>query len=215
MVSLTTYIISTLLALRAAAAENTATTISIFMPRTDPEPLDASIISANAGSTSLYLACPTGKDPNDCYFPQGITMQHINNSIWAASMIIQYSRGRNLSVSFSCNVQGSTAGVCLISSTGAATNIQGVITTTLEPTEMDFLTATVTAGAEKLASATANSTASNESSKSGASSSGVTATSTSAASSASPSATKNAAQLGFGKNPVVGGIAFAVGVLAM
>jgi hypothetical protein len=205
MRSLTTTLLSALLLALTGSAQNT--TLPIFMLDTDPQPLVASIVSANAATTTLWVGCPPGEDASNCGLGPGITVEHISSSIWAASMTPE---GEQFSYSWGCTVNGtaSTSALCVTSAGGASANDPGMTTTTLSGSDVAVVMVTVTAGGEKLVSATATT----------ASSSGAKATGGSTSSGAAASATKNAAAVGFEKITVAGGIALAggvVGVLAL
>src|SRR5579871_3774872 len=128
------------------------TTLSVFLLDTDPQPLVASVVSANAATTSLAIGCPPGEDSSECGFGPGLDLEHISGSIWQASIT-----GEGVSFSWSCQIEVTSA-VCITSAGGAAANDPGMTTTTLDASEIMSFPVTVTAGANSLSTSGAETT---------------------------------------------------------
>ena len=121
------------------------TTLPVFLLNTNPQPLAASVVSANAATTSLVIGCPPGEGSSDCGFASGLDLENISGSIWQASM----TPGEELSFSWSCQVVATSA-VCVTSVGGAEANHPGMKTTTLNSNDIKSFPVTVTAGANSL-----------------------------------------------------------------
>jgi hypothetical protein len=135
------------------------TTISIFtVGPVDPymPSLVASIISVDPTATVLYLTCqlPTNLDLLDlCGLGPGLTVTQLGTT----AMIDVLTDGGAFSWSESCAIATSPV-VCVDSAGGSEANFNGVLTTTLLPSESTWIAVDVTAGAELLSSASAKAT---------------------------------------------------------
>jgi hypothetical protein len=138
----------------AALAKNS--TVEFFFPGgydgADPV---ASIVSANPSTTVLNLACPTGTDSTECGFGSGFEYKIISTTIYQASM-----SELGFIMTFSCdhNIKKDEMS-CGVSLGGSNANDPGTTTAVLPADQIEFLTATVTAG-EELLDAEATGTAS-------------------------------------------------------
>jgi hypothetical protein len=143
---------------RSSASQiSVQTTISIWtfgpVDRYAPA-LVASIMSANPSETVMYLTCapPTDlEDYDDCGLGPGLTVTQIGST----AMVDVLTDSDAFSWSESCTFPVSPSAVCVQSAAGTAANFDGVLTTTLMPSESVWITVDVTAGAELLAQATA------------------------------------------------------------
>lgn len=181
------------------------TTLSVFLLDTDPQPLVASVVSANAATTSLAIGCPTGEDSSECGFGPGLDLEHISGSIWQASMT---SPGEEFSFSWSCQV-AATSAVCVTSAGGAEANDPGMMTTTLSANEITSFPVMVTAGADSLSASGAGTTVMTSSGASGGSTGSkntltASAVTMTAASNTKAATSSNAARAGSWSNGVFG-----------
>lgn len=176
-------------------------TITAFLVDTDPEPLVASVVTANAATTSLFVQCPSGEDASDCGLGPGISVEQVSTSIWQASMT---PPGESFSFSWSCDVDTSaTTAVCVTSAGGESANAPGVATTTLSGTDVQFFPVTITAGQQQLGATGGASSGGSKSS--GGSSSGSASTSKPTASGSSATSSGSTAKATSGSSSVVSG----------
>ncbi|TKA80676.1 hypothetical protein B0A49_01625 [Cryomyces minteri] len=180
---------SFLLALAAhTLAQNSSTTLSIFLPNTDPQSLVGSIIAVDSTATTLAIACPSGTDPNDCGYPSPFTLT-TGPSLYADSTVDPAGPGV-FTQSVSCSLGGTTTAVCAASFGGSDANFPGLNTTTLAQSDITLFPVVITAGAEKLGATAAAGAGAVAASTTGASASASASSgaSTSAAATASPTA---------------------------
>lgn len=118
--------------------------LAVFLLDTGSQPLVASVISANAATTSLAIGCPPGEDSTECGYGPGLDLEHISGLIWQASVT-----ALGASFSWSCQV-AVTSAVCVTSVGGDEANDPGMATTTLSASDITSFPVTVTAGAESL-----------------------------------------------------------------
>ncbi|KAF2462833.1 uncharacterized protein BDR25DRAFT_308109 [Lindgomyces ingoldianus] len=172
------------------AAQNQ--TIEWFVPGAEGSDLLASVVTANPSTTILHLSCPTNVDSSDCGFGPGLAFSIISTTIYEAVMS---ESDFTMSVSCEHNLQKSEM-PCFVSNGGEGANDPGTTTETFSGSEIGFLTATVTAGAEKL-SATASGAQSSDMvtsiGTSGSASAAKSPTASGASATASGSATGSAA----------------------
>ncbi|ORY18261.1 hypothetical protein BCR34DRAFT_362213 [Clohesyomyces aquaticus] len=133
---------STILAslLSLAAAQNK--TLEWFFPGAEGSDLVASIVSANPSTTVAVLNCPTSVDSSDCGFGPGVSLSIISTTIYQAVM-----SESDFTMSVSC-VYKTSEMPCSVSIAGG--NDPGNTVETFSGSDIGFLTATVTAGGEKL-----------------------------------------------------------------
>ncbi|KAL9091070.1 MAG: hypothetical protein Q9165_004997 [Trypethelium subeluteriae] len=128
-----------------------------FLDGFDAQPLAASVITADPSTTSFQLSCPSTVSANDCGVDPPITVVHVpgadEQDVWKASIS---PPGESWTFSYSCSVGHGTQAVCAESNGGQEANFPGLSTTTYEGASVQdmFLPVTITAGLEKLASAT-------------------------------------------------------------
>ncbi|KAF2265037.1 hypothetical protein CC78DRAFT_532680 [Lojkania enalia] len=110
-------------------------------------PVLASIVSANPSTTVLSLACPTDLDASDCGFGPHFDYSVISTTIYEATMSIP----DEFTMAFSCDHDtAKTQMACDISMGGPNANDPGQTSGVLSGSDVDFFTATITAGEEKL-----------------------------------------------------------------
>ncbi|KAF2202982.1 hypothetical protein GQ43DRAFT_291081 [Delitschia confertaspora ATCC 74209] len=126
----------------------TGTPIPIIFPGADDQPLVATVLSANAATTSMIVGCPIGEDSSECGFGPGFNIDIVSKTIYQAS----FTDGDSWSFSLKCDAAKPTAVVCTESNGGVDANFPGVSTTTLDEEESGdmWMTAIITGGAEKL-----------------------------------------------------------------
>ncbi|KAL9077873.1 MAG: hypothetical protein Q9157_003204 [Trypethelium eluteriae] len=153
-----------LLPLLPATLAQSSSRAFFFLDGFDSQPLAASVITADASTTSFQLGCPSSVSANDCGVDPPITVVHIpgadEQDIWKASIS---PPGESWTFSYSCSVGHGTQAVCAESNGGQEANFPGLSTTTYEGASVQdmFLPVTITAGLEKLASATGSEGSSN------------------------------------------------------
>lgn len=141
------------LAIGLSAAQST-TTVSLFLPNTDPQSLVASVIGTDATATTYLISCPPGSDANNCGYGGGATVIEGPSTL---QMVIG-------GASIACNLAGTTQAVCTESQTLSGFSTTELVTSTLGPADITYFPVGVTAGAQKLGpastdvSATATST---------------------------------------------------------
>jgi hypothetical protein len=142
-------------------AVSVQTTLSIwtFGPVYQDMPtLVASVISADPTATVLYLTCAPPSDLDvfdDCGLGPGLTVTQMGST----AMVDQLTQAGAFTWSESCTFPVSPSAVCVQSAGGSEANFNGVLTTTLQPSESVWIAVEVTAGAELLTAATGKATA--------------------------------------------------------
>ncbi|KAF3387586.1 hypothetical protein F1880_000729 [Penicillium rolfsii] len=184
--------------------------VSLFIPDTDPQPLAASIVGQNAGTTTYSINCPPGTDGSDCGMGPGMFYTSASKTIeWAMSM-----PDDDFSARVVCSMGGTTTAVCTEMMSGTGANFPGTSTSDLAQSEITYLPVTVTAGPTTTASAsTTNDVTSSTSTSAKTHVSGSTASSTSEASStpvASHSSTGGLSRITGSPRVVLGGAAAAI-----
>jgi hypothetical protein len=153
--------------------------ISLFIMDSDPQPLVASVISADASTTDYEITCPSSVADSDCGFRPPVTVGQTGGSVYGASITTS-----EFTLSYQCTLStsGATSAVCAVSAAGSLANFPGSSTETLMASDVVMFPVTITAGQEKLGTATT--TAESGSSESGGSSSAAMTSSGSPASAA-------------------------------
>ncbi|KAJ6127426.1 hypothetical protein N7523_003038 [Penicillium sp. IBT 18751x] len=94
----------TLLAGAAIAAADS--TVSLFLPGFDTQPLDAKVLGSSGAMTTYSLNCPSGEDSNLCGVPPGFIVTQGASSV-------QFDYGYDTeSVTENCKFQGTTRATC-------------------------------------------------------------------------------------------------------
>jgi hypothetical protein len=148
------------LAIGLSAAQST-TTVSLFLPNTDPQSLVASVIGTvskqrlshaslfaypltsilqDATATTYLISCPPGSDSNNCGYGGGATVIEGPSTL---QMVIG-------GASIACNLAGTTQAVCTESQTLSGFSTTELVTSTLGPADITYFPVGVTAGAERL-----------------------------------------------------------------
>ena len=121
------------------------TTFSVLLPGLQPQPLVASVITANPTMTSLHIACATGVDDFDCEGRPAIDVEHVSDSVWYAIITDYYT------YSWGCTVNThKTEAVCVASVYGGTEAPTKMTVTATDTNEIQMLPVTVTAGQDKL-----------------------------------------------------------------
>ncbi|KAF1984102.1 hypothetical protein K402DRAFT_318695, partial [Aulographum hederae CBS 113979] len=154
----------------------------------DSQRLVASVMDVEATATTFYLTCPSEADQNECGFRPGVDVTHIQGGSWRSNLT-DTANGRDFFYSWSCSVTGTTSAVCAETAGGSEANFPGTSTETLAATDITFFPVVITAGLEKLASATASPTSDGTASSSQTGSLSSTASETSAGGSSAGSST--------------------------
>lgn len=141
----------TLLTTALAQTQTTTTTLSIFLLNTDPQRLEASIISVSPQTTSLRINCPPGTPYEACGYGSDLDMLHISSSIWQARRT-HPDPASDMTLTWSCEIRASDAAVCEGGMFGADAPKTLVETATVSGTSLSYFPVVVTAGAELLGS---------------------------------------------------------------
>ncbi|KAI9686853.1 MAG: hypothetical protein M1822_002606 [Bathelium mastoideum] len=197
--------------LPAVFAQTTSHTF-FFLDGFDPQPLAASVITAAPSSTEFLLACPSSVSAQDCGIGPAFTITHApgpdEQDVWQFSYA---PSGEEFTMSDSCSVGHGTKAVCLESNGGKEANFPGSSTTTYEGASVQdmFLPVTITAGLEKLSSAT-NSPSGSVATASSGSNTGTVAATTGSKSSTGATATPTTSSNGCERAKVRYGAVIAV-----
>ncbi|KAK4987271.1 hypothetical protein LTR66_007638 [Elasticomyces elasticus] len=141
-------------------AQNATQTLSLFLLDTNETALVASVVTANPTETAFAIGCAPGIATSDCGYAPTVTITEGYDAAAATSFyrMSQLFDGAAIDggaaiVSAYCSVGGTTSASCKLA---AGTR---VVNGTLAATDMTFFPVVITAGAEKLAAATASTTA--------------------------------------------------------
>jgi len=209
-----------------------STTISLFVPGADTQPLVGSVIGSDKDATTYALQCAPGTDGSDCGFPGVFTLtEGPSTAVYAISEDIEASGGSTIlafTALIDCSLAGSSA-VCTESYGGQEANDPGQSTETLTGTDFTYMPVVITAGSlntnapaapsSTTAVPTASSTGGADSSSQTGSSTGPTQSVSGTAQSGSSSAKSTSASTGGmptvtgHKGWVVGGAALAAALL--
>jgi len=120
--------------------------VSVFLPSADPQPLVASVVTANPTVTIYNIICPkTGS--TECGIPVAMNLTVSSNSIYEYSLI---SPERSAHVQ--CTIKSdATCKETAKESSGSTATVQS---DTIPANSVSYIPITVTAGLDKLASAT-------------------------------------------------------------
>ncbi|KAH6656996.1 hypothetical protein BKA67DRAFT_553928 [Truncatella angustata] len=202
----------------------TTSVTKVFLFNTDPQTLVADVLAADATATTFLLNCPSGTDSNDC----GTYNETVVVGPWAkptpppeASTGV-YDLEIKLDTEWyfhiHCDMTGTAPGVCTTTNIGGNDDGSPTATYTPESTDWNYMPVTITAGLEKLASATgsaasASASASRITSGSSTSTSAIISGTVSGTQSATAATGTSAAILGRGE-PLTGTLALAGLILA-
>jgi hypothetical protein len=107
----------------------------------------ASVVTANPTTTVLDITCPTGVDSTECGWGPGIEVSIISTTIYEATM----SEAGLFTMTYSCNHNTKASEItCAASMGGSGANDPGVSTAVLSGSDIAFVTASVTSGADLL-----------------------------------------------------------------
>ncbi|KAI9706814.1 MAG: hypothetical protein M1820_004785 [Bogoriella megaspora] len=196
-----------------ALAQSTSST-HFFLLDTDPQPLVASVISANPSGTTFALTCPSGTDQNDCGYNPPISIIH-QEDVWQGTLAAPEEQ---FTLSWSCSLIGTTTASCVESDGGEQANFKGITTMTFGSSDVGgaFFPVEITAGLEKLQETSSATASSRESTATAASGTmhASTGAGASPAGSATPTASNGAGQLaGLGYGTIAMGAALWYGLL--
>jgi len=132
----------------AALTVAQSTTISLYIPGADTQPLVGSIIGSDSAATTYALECAPGTDSNDCGFPGVFTLTEgpstavytLSDGIEADSSTIVAFTGY-----IDCSLDASSA-VCAESFGGTEANFPGSSTETFTGTDFTYMPVVITAG---------------------------------------------------------------------
>jgi hypothetical protein len=142
----------------ASGAASATTIVTVYLFDTDPQPILASVITANPTATTYHIECPTY---TDCGWIPGANLTVSDNSIFEVSLT-----DTEFTMSVQCTVNSDA--VCQESFAGSSANFPGSSVETIPSSSITSIPITVTAGLDKLSSATAVASSSGKSSSSSA-----------------------------------------------
>jgi hypothetical protein len=154
------------------------TTVSVFLYDTDPEPIYASVISADPSATTYHIECPSDFD---CGWIPYANLTVSASSIWEVSLT-----DTEFTMSIKCTV--SSGAVCQESFGGASANFPGTDVETMDAINATSIAITVTGGLDKLAAVTSTTTSASSGAKSSSGGAKQTSTATAGNSTAAHSA---------------------------
>jgi len=205
-----------------------STTVSLFIPGADTQPLVGSIIGSDSTATTYAVQCAPGTDSNDCGFPGVFTLtEGPSTAKYAISGSIEGDDSSVTStvVAFTgvldCSVDGkASSAICAESFGGEGANFPGTSTETITGTDFFYMPVVITAGLSNTGSAASPSstsaapTGSSTSAKGSKTSSGSGAAETGSSSAASSSTSTGGIPMITGNAGwVVGGVALAAVLL--
>jgi len=121
-------------------------TISLFIPGADTQPLIGSVVGSDATATTYTLQCSPGTDSSDCGFPGVFTLTE-GPSTAAYTMSMDDGNGTLAFTGyFDCSLAGTTSAVCVESFGGTEANFPGMSTETLTATDYTYMPVVITAG---------------------------------------------------------------------
>ncbi|KAK5122834.1 hypothetical protein LTR85_003749 [Meristemomyces frigidus] len=146
-----------------------AITTSLLLFNTDPQPLVASVISADATATAFLLNCRQGTDSNDC----GTYDESVTIGAWAQTSPAPASTASGVydvlvsmdtfTLSIHCAMSATVPATCTEVNIGGNNDGTPTVTFTSPATDDEdngwgYLPVTITAGQEKLAAVSASAT---------------------------------------------------------
>jgi len=123
-------------------------TISLYIPGADTQPLVGSIIASDATATTYALECAPGTDSNDCGFPGVFTLtEGPSTAVYTLGGDIEAGSSTVVAFSgyFDCSLDASSA-VCVESFTGTEANFPGMSTETFTGTDFSYMPVVITDG---------------------------------------------------------------------
>ncbi|KAH8655006.1 hypothetical protein BGZ60DRAFT_418219 [Tricladium varicosporioides] len=134
-------------ALSLAAFSSAQSTVSLFVPGADTQPLVASVIGSDLLATTYAVQCTPGTDSSNCGFPGIFTLTE-GPSTAAYTLSEGYSSGGSsilaLTGYYQCSLDGLTSAICTESFSGKDANDPGMTTETMD---VSFMPVTLTTGA--------------------------------------------------------------------
>ncbi|KAI9842938.1 MAG: hypothetical protein M1838_002914 [Thelocarpon superellum] len=120
--------------------------ISVFLPDTDNQPLQAAIVATSGSVTSYAIECPPGTDSDACGIPSPIT-------VGIGPSTVRYSMNNpEITAVANCALNGPTgAAVCSQSYGGSGANSPGAFVTTFQPSEINYVKVTIVSGSRAVA----------------------------------------------------------------
>jgi len=211
-------------------------TISLYIPGADTQPLVGSVIASDATATTYALECAPGTDSDDCGFPGVFTLtEGPSTAVYTLGGDIEADSSTIVAFSgyFDCSLDASSA-VCVESFTGTEANFPGMSTETFTGTDFSYMPVVITdgplatdvaapsstgaaptpasttsAGGEAVSNTTGGKSSSGSATKTSASGSGATVTQASATSKSSSASTGGVPMVTGNAKWVLGGAALA------
>ncbi|KAI9861008.1 MAG: hypothetical protein M1824_002774 [Vezdaea acicularis] len=192
-------------------------TVSLFLPDTDPQNLVASIISSGPKETAYAISCAPSVSRDQCGYPYAVTVTANPSTIHYAISIPDFSG------TIDCSIGGTTTAVCSESFGGPGANFSGATVATYGATDVSLSPIIVTDGAAASQTHSAAATTTTTDSSSTSTKMGTTTTGTAASGkgsstqTASTSTSGNAAMAQITANPhmAIGGAAIALAFAVM
>ena len=155
-------VLTALLLLRSRAIAQSSSITSIWAFDLDAQTLVASVVEANPTADVLAIQCPPGTDSDVCGVPSAVTITQGPSSLRAVYTVVadvvygatEALVSGSVTVTLECARSVSTEAACTYAGEGEGFTTSMVVTVT--NTDLSFVPITITAGLEKLASATSS-----------------------------------------------------------
>jgi len=136
-----------LLAMAGQSLAQTST-ITLYVPGADTQPLVASVVASDPTATTYAVQCAPGTDSNDCGFNGIFTL---TEGPATAKCTFPAELDANGTLAFTgyidCALAGTTSAVCIESFDGNEANSPGITTETYTGTDQPYMPVIITAGA--------------------------------------------------------------------
>ncbi|OBT63287.1 hypothetical protein VE03_07956 [Pseudogymnoascus sp. 23342-1-I1] len=132
------------------------TTVTVFAPGTENEPLVASVIGSDATATTYAIACDPSADAQDCGMEGTITLtEGPKTAKYTIAPVVDPNGETAFAGKFECSLAGTSSAVCIESHGGSDANFPGISTETYTGTDQPYIPITITAGVNRIASLSA------------------------------------------------------------
>lgn len=135
------------LALAGLSSAQTST-ISLYIPGADTQPLVGSVIGSDSAATTFALQCAPGTDATDCGFPGVFTLTE-GPATAAYTFLAETGIDGTIAFTgyFDCSLAGTTSAVCAESFGGTEANDPGSSTETFSGSDFTYMPVTITGSA--------------------------------------------------------------------
>jgi len=125
------------------------TTVNLFIPGADQQPLVGSVAGADATATTYVFQCSPGTDSSDCGFGgEAVTLtQGPTTAKYTFAPDVDTNGTVRFTGYFDCSIAGTTSAVCVESFGGIDANFPGISTEVYTGSDFMYIPVTITAGA--------------------------------------------------------------------